>query len=435
MDGIKALSEAVFNAEQKFSPPQHSAALAIHTIDFVRPPGEPKREEPVIRCLDEERLCSWFASPTEPGAATLRLARIPRQIDISLEISQASFLSLLSTMRSDKCVRYLICRDYDGFHTYGGGGGAAVASSAAGTLTTRFLGTALYGLVWTFDPSTLTTLALFLDRRRQTFPDFVDTLRALQQHLAAGPSLLGFASSLFLMHEFDAETERWELKTLRKVEAETGLGPHPGFRANEVRDFDIRQLTSWLQAVGEVGGDMDNRMRHVRAARAVLEVVKSECTDLQELGFHGDDARERYRDAAAALAEATPVMDQRMATYLEYLAYMSVRAQRLSAVLFAQLTHVNASASIGLARSSAQDSSSMKTIAVMTMAFLPATFFAALFAMPSLQWNNQDKVVQDGFWVYWALTLPTTAMVFLVWLLMHRRERLAKQLSRSKLGK
>jgi hypothetical protein len=57
----------------------------------------------------------------------------------------------------------------------------------------------------------------------------------------------------------------------------------------------------------------------------------------------------------------------------------------------------------------------MKTIAVVTMAFLPGTFFAALFAIPSLQWGN-SRVIQDNFWIYWAFTLPTTILVFVVWL-------------------
>ena len=88
--------------------------------------------------------------------------------------------------------------------------------------------------------------------------------------------------------------------------------------------------------------------------------------------------------------------------------------------LFAQSNHVDASASIKLARSSAEDSSSMKTVAVMTMAFLPATFFAALFALPSLKWD-EPKVMQDNFWVYWAFTLPTTALVFIIWMMITER--------------
>jgi Mg2+ and Co2+ transporter CorA len=69
-----------------------------------------------------------------------------------------------------------------------------------------------------------------------------------------------------------------------------------------------------------------------------------------------------------------------------------------------------------LARAAQQDSSSMKAIAVLTMAILPATFFATLFSMPLLNWNLEvDKVVQPQFWVYLAFTLPATALAFCTW--------------------
>lgn len=57
----------------------------------------------------------------------------------------------------------------------------------------------------------------------------------------------------------------------------------------------------------------------------------------------------------------------------------------------------------------------MKTIAIMTMVFLPATFFAALFSLPLLEWD-QPKVIHDRFWVYWAFTVPCTFAVFVIWL-------------------
>lgn len=62
----------------------------------------------------------------------------------------------------------------------------------------------------------------------------------------------------------------------------------------------------------------------------------------------------------------------------------------------------------------------MKTIAVVTMTFLPATFFAAVFAMPLLQWNS-SPVVQDNFWVYLVFALPSTALVFAVWAIVTQR--------------
>lgn len=73
-----------------------------------------------------------------------------------------------------------------------------------------------------------------------------------------------------------------------------------------------------------------------------------------------------------------------------------------------------ADASKKLAEAAKRDSASMKTVAVMTMAFLPGTFFAALFALPLLQWG-QEQVMQHNFWVYWAFTIPFTVVIFVIW--------------------
>jgi len=61
----------------------------------------------------------------------------------------------------------------------------------------------------------------------------------------------------------------------------------------------------------------------------------------------------------------------------------------------------------------------MKTIAVMTMAFLPATFLAALFSVSTL-WSESGAVT-NRFWIYWACTLITTAAVFIVWGMFSKR--------------
>jgi len=67
-----------------------------------------------------------------------------------------------------------------------------------------------------------------------------------------------------------------------------------------------------------------------------------------------------------------------------------------------------------LTKRAVKDSSSMKTIAIMTMLFLPGTFFAALFSVPMLKRDSVD-IVQRKFWVYWVCTIPTTLFVFAVW--------------------
>ncbi|MCJ1385495.1 hypothetical protein MMC17_008618 [Xylographa soralifera] len=76
-----------------------------------------------------------------------------------------------------------------------------------------------------------------------------------------------------------------------------------------------------------------------------------------------------------------------------------------------------ATASRAIALASRRDSASMKTIAVLTMAFLPATWIAALFAMPLFNWNGApgEPIIYDRFWIYWALTLPLTTAVLSIW--------------------
>ena len=66
----------------------------------------------------------------------------------------------------------------------------------------------------------------------------------------------------------------------------------------------------------------------------------------------------------------------------------------------------------------------MKTIAAVTIVFLPGTFIAALFAMPLFQWDavGDSKVVSNRFWIYWAVTVPLTFLTLLFWLLWTKRQ-------------
>lgn len=81
-----------------------------------------------------------------------------------------------------------------------------------------------------------------------------------------------------------------------------------------------------------------------------------------------------------------------------------------------------ARANTSIASAARDDSSAMRTIALMTMIFLPGTFYAALFSMPSLNFETDSRpgVIQDGFGVYWALTAPSTLLVMLASWVMHR---------------
>ena len=64
-----------------------------------------------------------------------------------------------------------------------------------------------------------------------------------------------------------------------------------------------------------------------------------------------------------------------------------------------------------LAEEMKKDSVSMKTIAFMTLFFLPATSFAAVLAMPFFS-SNEYLSNDTAAWIWVVLTMPTTAIAY-----------------------
>ncbi|KAH8683433.1 hypothetical protein BGZ61DRAFT_480485 [Ilyonectria robusta] len=77
-----------------------------------------------------------------------------------------------------------------------------------------------------------------------------------------------------------------------------------------------------------------------------------------------------------------------------------------------------------IAKAALRDSSSMKTIAVMTLVFLPATFICSFFSMSFFDWQaDLEETVTIRVWIYFAVAVPLTFVVILCWLLYTRRNR------------
>ena len=70
-----------------------------------------------------------------------------------------------------------------------------------------------------------------------------------------------------------------------------------------------------------------------------------------------------------------------------------------------------------LASATKDDSTAMKTLAAVTVAFLPSTFVAAFFSMPLFQWDaaRGGAILSERFWIYWAVSLPLTFVTLLSW--------------------
>lgn len=64
-----------------------------------------------------------------------------------------------------------------------------------------------------------------------------------------------------------------------------------------------------------------------------------------------------------------------------------------------------------------RDNATMKTIAVMTMVFLPSTAVASFFSMQMFNWSADDSgdVVSRWLWVFFVVALPLTGIVVGLW--------------------
>lgn len=83
-----------------------------------------------------------------------------------------------------------------------------------------------------------------------------------------------------------------------------------------------------------------------------------------------------------------------------------------------------------------RDSSSMKTLALVALAFLPGSFVAAVFSAPLFNWEAAAKsgtqsIAMDTkpqFKLFWSIALPLTALTFTLYvaMLLSKRKQMKK---------
>ncbi|KAF1989817.1 hypothetical protein K402DRAFT_326306, partial [Aulographum hederae CBS 113979] len=97
------------------------------------------------------------------------------------------------------------------------------------------------------------------------------------------------------------------------------------------------------------------------------------------------------------------------------------RLQNELALAYNLITQRDSKVLTGIGESTRSDSAAMRTVALVTMAFLPATFICAIFGMSFFDFAPGDGVepakwtVSDQFWIYWVVAIPVTAATISVW--------------------
>ncbi|KAJ5781036.1 hypothetical protein N7457_006196 [Penicillium paradoxum] len=97
------------------------------------------------------------------------------------------------------------------------------------------------------------------------------------------------------------------------------------------------------------------------------------------------------------------------------------RLQNEIQLAFNTVAQYNAGTSVEITRAAQADSSAMKTIAFVTLIFLPPTFISSIFSMSFFQCGEENGWgMSDMFWMYWVFAIPITIATVMVWAYWHR---------------
>ncbi|KAI0863626.1 hypothetical protein F4860DRAFT_44121 [Xylaria cubensis] len=352
------------------------------------------------------------ASANSDVAASLTLVSMGRDRDENILMAKDTFMKIFRRFGIDSRFLQLVKTNRYGLHY-----------DWEGKRCSYYIGTALYILMWSFDRATRKTRAILLSR------DFISTeelgsLRRLIQfevNRLHSPFLLAWVSLVHLSNWMDASTY-YLLTSIRQLEELTGYGPYG--RKKSSSEVPIDRLTQASKDVGHVQVNLANQLRHVTIGTAISSHIATRAAKLTDYAV--ETYMQKCQEEFAEFNSTIPSLQRSLNDSSAYVYYLQERVRSQNTVVYALMTQADARININLAKASKElaaatkrDSSSMKSIAIMTMLFLPGTYFAALWAVPSLKWGQPD-VIQPDFWWYWVFTGPSTLLIFAIWFGLHK---------------
>lgn len=289
-------------------------------------------------------------------------------------------------------------------------------------LSRYYFTTVHWCITWTYDHATKNTRgALVYPLVSNSRNHFVKALTSNARYIDQ-PMLLGLLGSKISLHETEVQ-HRWFNNSMWAIRDDTGLFTWDEKTGNLVQvDSSRLNYGTISRELGSLSARVNNQQfwvcKILSFATMMLQEHLKSCQgsrsgqDVARLLQEEDvkEAIEIVKEQAALLLSENQTMTEALTNMMS--AIYNLIAQKDSNVGLRLANH-----SRTLAIESKRDSSSMKTIATVTMAFLPGTFVSSFFAMPMFDWNKPpgDNVNSRTFWIYWAVTVPLTVSVFLLW--------------------
>jgi Mg2+ and Co2+ transporter CorA len=130
---------------------------------------------------------------------------------------------------------------------------------------------------------------------------------------------------------------------------------------------------------------------------------------------------ESLRSYIANLRHRSTSNEKRLQNEIQLAFNTVAQANATTSVEIGRAAQANAATSVEIGRAAQIDSSAMKTISFVTLAFLPPTFISSIFSMSFFQCGEDNGWgMSNKFWLYWVFAIPTTIATVVIWQYWHK---------------
>ncbi|KAM0809988.1 hypothetical protein AB5N19_10335 [Seiridium cardinale] len=282
-----------------------------------------------------------------------------------------------------------------------------------------------------FDLSNLTIRAVMHGAMPAQWDSFIRILDD-RLHLCRHPLLL--PTLIFVTHRKNIECHRRYIDgAIHQLEQNIGFGVAGSFiTADHIPAQQVLKLDSALVKLQSQQTELAILSSISRSSEKLADFLLNSITRLdQALQTSDHGSIVNLEDEILHMLEL-PHNQARLA--LSQMQSLKERLQSQTDLIFSlmsfeenKISRLVAEESAKVAVASKRDSVAMKTVAVLTMIFLPGTFVAAFLSMPLFEWNVETGGYPSSTsfqWIYWVITLPLTIALMVgcrVWWRMEER--------------
>lgn len=262
------------------------------------------------------------------------------------------------------------------------------------------------------DRSYLTQGVIFLDESNMLFLSevFRTPWSAL---LYESPMFPAFLLTLILSTQIHQGEEKVKLKIRASERCSSTQMPHQG--------YDKSVMGLFISLAAEADRCAVKLGSLSRKSKMVEKALKFILKNISEQSGHGTSPTSVSAEACQLLKSHVLLLEDRLEMQTVDIEYTLKRVQLQINILAGIISRSDFQATLMLAESQHRDSLSMKTLAIVTMFFLPGSFVSALFSTSMFDWDSVDPSsngigvrLLPQFGLYWVITIPLTIITFIL---------------------